>query len=57
VQETHINGSLATAGIIVNAIPRLMNAAAAGLVTMKDLAVLSAIVEDVKKYVYSFAKT
>jgi hypothetical protein len=40
---------------LVNAIPRLMNADP-GLVTMKDLPVLSAVVEDMRKYVYSFAK-
>jgi len=39
----------------VNAIPRLMNAAP-GLVTMKDLPILSAAVEDMRKYVYNFAK-
>jgi 4-hydroxy-tetrahydrodipicolinate reductase len=50
-----VHGDLATVAIIVNAIPRLMNAAP-GLVTMKDLPVLSATVEDMRKYVYSFAK-
>lgn len=41
--------------IPINAIPRLMNAAP-GLVTMKDLPILSATVEDMRKYVYGFAK-
>lgn len=41
--------------IPINAIPRLMNAAPS-LVTMKDSTVLSAAVEDMRKYVYSFAK-
>ena len=50
-----VHGDLATVAIIVNAIPRLINAAP-GLVTMKDLPVLSAAVEDMRKYVYSFAK-
>jgi 4-hydroxy-tetrahydrodipicolinate reductase len=51
-----VHGDLATVAIIVNAIPRLMNAAP-GLVTMKDLPVLSATLEDMRKYVYSFTKT
>ena len=45
-----VHGDLATVAIIVNAIPRLINAAP-GLVTMKDLPVLSAAVEDMRKYV------
>jgi hypothetical protein len=51
-----IQGDLATVGIVVNAIPRLMNAAP-GLITMKDLPVLSATLGDITKHVYTFTKT
>jgi len=50
-----VHGDIATAAVIVNSIPRLMNAAP-GLATMKDLPVLSATVEDMRKYVYNFSK-
>jgi hypothetical protein len=45
-----VHGDLGTVAVIVNSIPRVMNAAP-GLVTMKDLPVLSATVEDMRKYV------
>jgi len=51
-----VDGDLSTVAIIANAIPKLMNSALS-LVTMKDLPVLSAAVEDVRKYVYRFAKS
>jgi len=46
-----VHGDLATVAVIVNAIPKVMNAAP-GLATMKDLPVLSATVKDMRKYVY-----
>jgi len=45
-----VHGDLATVAVIVNAIPKVMNAAP-GLATMKDLPILSATVEDMRKYV------
>lgn len=47
-----VQGDLATVAVIVNSIPKVMNAAP-GLATMKDLPVLSATVEDMRKYVYN----
>jgi len=47
-----VHGDLATVAVIVNSIPKVMNAAP-GLATMKDLPVLSATVEDMRKYVYN----
>jgi hypothetical protein len=46
-----VHGDLATVAVIVNSIPKVMNAAP-GLATMKDLPVLSATVEDMRKHVY-----
>jgi len=45
-----VHGDLATAAVIVNSIPKVMNAAP-GLATMKDLPALSATVEDMRKYI------
>jgi len=45
-----VHGDLATVAVIANSIPKVMNAAP-GLATMKDLPVLSATVEDMRKYV------
>jgi len=45
-----VHGDLATVAVVVNSIPKVMNAAP-GLVTMKDMPVLSATVEDMRKYV------
>jgi hypothetical protein len=45
-----VHGDYATAAVIVNSIPKVMNAAP-GLATMKDLPVVSATVEDMRKYV------
>jgi len=45
-----VHGDLATVAVIVNSIPKVMNAAP-GLATMKDLPVLSGTVEDMRKYV------
>jgi len=45
-----VHGDLATVAVIVNSIPKVMNTAP-GLATMKDLPVLSATVEDMRKYV------
>ena len=44
-----VHGDLATVAMIVNAIPKLINAPP-GLLTMKDLPVPSAAVEDMRKY-------
>jgi len=44
-----VHGDFATVAIIVNSIPRIMNAPP-GLVTMKDLPIPSAAVEDMRKY-------
>jgi len=44
-----VHGDLATVAIIVNSIPKVMNAPP-GLLTMKDLPVPSAAVEDMRKY-------
>jgi len=44
-----VHGDLATVAIIVNSIPKIMNAPP-GLLTMKDLPVPSATVEDMRKY-------
>jgi hypothetical protein len=45
-----VHGDLATVAMIVNTIPKVINAPA-GLLTMKDLPVPSAIVTDMRKYV------
>jgi 4-hydroxy-tetrahydrodipicolinate reductase len=45
-----LQGDLATIALIVNSIPKVMNAPP-GLVTMKDLPVPSAAVEDMRKYI------
>ena len=45
-----VHGDYATAAVIVNSIPKVMNATP-GLATMKDLPVISATVEDMRKYV------
>jgi 4-hydroxy-tetrahydrodipicolinate reductase len=45
-----VHGDYATAAIIVNCIPKVMNAPP-GLATMKDLPVISSLVEDMRKYV------
>jgi 4-hydroxy-tetrahydrodipicolinate reductase len=45
-----VHGDPATVAVIVNSIPKVMNAAP-GLATMKDLPVLSATVEDMRKYI------
>ena len=44
-----VHGDFATVAVVVNSIPRIMNARP-GLVTMKDLPILSAAVEDMRKY-------
>jgi len=44
-----VHGDFATVAIIVNSIPKIMNATP-GLVTMKDLPIPSAAVEDMTKY-------
>lgn len=44
-----VHGDFATVAIIVNSIPKIMNAPP-GLVTMKDLPIPSAAVEDMRKY-------
>jgi len=45
-----VHGDLATVAVIVNSIPKVMKAPA-GLLTMKDLPVPSAALEDMRKYV------
>jgi 4-hydroxy-tetrahydrodipicolinate reductase len=45
-----VHGDLGTIAMVVNAIPKVINASA-GLLTMKDLPVPSAAVEDMRKYV------
>ena len=45
-----VHGDLATVAMIVNSIPKVMNATP-GLLTMKDLPVPSAAIEDMRKYV------
>jgi 4-hydroxy-tetrahydrodipicolinate reductase len=47
-----IHGDLGTVAIVINAIPRVLNAPA-GLLTMKDLPVPSAMLENVRKYLKS----
>jgi len=44
-----VHGDFATVAAVVNAIPKVMNAPP-GLVTMKDLSIPSAAVEDMRKY-------
>ncbi|MBX5327835.1 MAG: NADP-binding protein [Candidatus Bathyarchaeota archaeon] len=44
-----VHGDIGTVAMIVNAIPKVINAPA-GLLTMKDLPVPSAAVEDIRKY-------
>ena len=45
-----VHGDLATIAMIINSIPKVINAPA-GLLTMKDLPAPSAVVEDMRKYV------
>lgn len=45
-----VHGDIGTVAMIVNSIPKVINAPA-GLLTMKDLSVPSAAVEDMRKYV------
>ncbi len=45
-----VHGDLGTVAIVVNAIPKVIKAPA-GLLTMKDLPVPSAVIEDMRKYV------
>jgi 4-hydroxy-tetrahydrodipicolinate reductase len=45
-----VHGDYGTTAVIVNSIPRVMNAPP-GLATMKDLPVISSVVEDMRKYV------
>lgn len=44
-----VHGDLATIAVIVNSIPKVVNAPP-GLVTMKDLPIPSAVLEDMRKY-------
>jgi len=48
--EPCVHGDLGTIAMVVNSIPKVINAQA-GLVTMKDLPVPSAAIEDMRKYV------
>jgi 4-hydroxy-tetrahydrodipicolinate reductase len=48
--EPCIHGDMGTAAMVVNAIPRVINAPA-GLLTMKDLPVPSAVIEDMRRYI------
>ena len=45
-----VHGDLGTVAVIVNSIPKVLNAPA-GLLTMKDLPIPSATPEDIRKYV------
>jgi hypothetical protein len=45
-----VHGDLGTIAMVVNSIPKVINAQA-GLATMKDLPVPSAAIEDIRKYV------
>jgi len=45
-----VHGDLATVAIVVNSIPKVINAEP-GLMTMKDLPVPSAVLEDMRTYV------
>jgi hypothetical protein len=45
-----VHGDLATVAMIVNSIPRVINAPS-GLLTMKDLPIPSAVVADMRKYI------
>ncbi len=45
-----VHGDIGTAAIIVNSIPKVLNTKP-GLVTMKDLPVPSAVLEDIRKYI------
>jgi 4-hydroxy-tetrahydrodipicolinate reductase len=45
-----VHGDLGTIAMVCNAIPKVINAEA-GLLTMKDLPVPSAAIEDMRKYV------
>lgn len=45
-----VHGDIGTIAMVVNAIPRVINAPA-GLFTMKDLPLPSAAVEDMRKYI------
>ncbi len=49
-----VHGDLATAAMIVNAIPKVVNSEP-GLKTMKDLPVPSAVLEDIRLYMNSFS--
>jgi len=44
-----VHGDIGTAAIVINTIPKVLNAPA-GLLTMKDLPVPSAVIEDMRKY-------
>jgi 2,4-diaminopentanoate dehydrogenase len=48
--EPCVHGDLGTIAMVVNSIPKVITAQA-GLVTMKDLPVPSAAIEDMRKYV------
>ncbi|MEM1589059.1 MAG: Gfo/Idh/MocA family oxidoreductase [Candidatus Bathyarchaeia archaeon] len=50
-----IHGDIGTVAIVINAIPKVLKAPA-GLVTMKDLPVPSAVLEDVRRYIEPTAK-
>jgi hypothetical protein len=45
-----VHGDIGTVAVVVNAIPKVINAPA-GLLTMKDLPVPSAAPEDMRKYI------
>jgi 4-hydroxy-tetrahydrodipicolinate reductase len=45
-----VHGDLATVAMIINSIPKVINAPA-GLLTMKDLPVPSAVLENMRRYV------
>lgn len=48
-----VHGDLGTVAMVVNSIPKVVNAPA-GLVTMKDLPIPSAATEDMRKYIRAF---
>jgi 4-hydroxy-tetrahydrodipicolinate reductase len=45
-----VHGDIGTVAMVVNSIPKVLNAAP-GLLTMKDLPVPSAALEDIRKYI------
>jgi len=49
-----VHGDMGTVAIVVNAIPKVVNASP-GLVTIKDLPLCSAATEDMRKYVHTHA--